>query len=481
MRQYFVTKRIVDSKNVENKQLLCNKEKLKGYFLQTSFYAETATVDENGGYIVLDFGKEMCGGIKIVTSYIHNKERTATVHVRFGESLSEVYAPLGEKNSVNHHAVRDLDFILTGHATQTVGETGYRFVRIDFYPGVKVELVAIIGTNEILNKRPIYKYEGNDKRIKKIYETAKRTVDLCTSSGLIWDGIKRDRCVWIGDLYPETLCLTAMYGRVKEVEDSITFEREKVKFNKDWMCGLNTYNAWWVCCFSEYCLRTKNGEFTSKHLDYLMEQINLFSKYIKDDGRMEFPAETRFFVDWPCSDCQEDVDLGARYIFMLAMKKAGELLKSIGENSSLADSLYENLKKGNSEVKYKKQVIGLKYLALGEISDTEYQKLIVNGADGFSTFMSYPILTAIASRDKELAINLMKEYYGAMLDKGATTFWEDFELSWKDGSGRIDRLPKKGQKDIHGDFGKYCYLGFRHSLCHAWSSGVNAFIKENCD
>jgi hypothetical protein len=65
-----------------------------------------------------------------------------------------------------------------------------------------------------------------------------------------------------------------------------------------------------------------------------------------------------------------------------------------------------------------------------------------------------------------------------MLDKGATTFWEDFDLAWVEGSGRIDEFPKNGEKDIHGDCGDYCYVGFRHSLCHGWSAGVIAFMKE---
>ena len=93
----------------------------------------------------------------------------------------------------------------------------------------------------------------------------------------------------------------------------------------------------------------------------------------------------------------------------------------------------------------------------------------------------HPFRTLKRGRDKALAIKLMKEYYSGMLSCGATTFWEDFDLEWLDGSGRIDELPKEGQKDIHGDFGKYCYKGFRHSLCHAWSSGVIKFIAENCD
>jgi hypothetical protein len=95
--------------------------------------------------------------------------------------------------------------------------------------------------------------------------------------------------------------------------------------------------------------------------------------------------------------------------------------------------------------------------------------------------MSYYILTAIASRDLSKAVDIMKEYYGAMLSIGATTFFEDFDIKWLDGSGRIDKFPKKNQKDIHGDFGAHCYCGYRHSLCHGWSSGVIRFIFDNKD
>ena len=75
---------------------------------------------------------------------------------------------------------------------------------------------------------------------------------------------------------------------------------------------------------------------------------------------------------------------------------------------------------------------------------------------------------------------MLKEYYGGMLSVGATTFWEDFDIDWLKNSGRIDKITPCDKKDIHGDFGAFCYKGFRHSLCHAWSCGVNAFIKENC-
>ena len=73
---------------------------------------------------------------------------------------------------------------------------------------------------------------------------------------------------------------------------------------------------------------------------------------------------------------------------------------------------------------------------------------------------------------------MLNDYYGAMLDLGATSFWEDFDISWAENAGRIDRLPRKGKKDVHGDFGAFCYKGFRHSFCHGWSSGVVPFLMN---
>ena len=127
----------------------------------------------------------------------------------------------------------------------------------------------------------------------------------------------------------------------------------------------------------------------------------------------------------------------------------------------------------------KKQIIGLKHYATGVLTDEEKAALVDGGARGMSTFMSYYILSAIASFDKKKAVEIMKEYYGGMLQRGATSFWEDFDVDWLKGSGRIDELPKEDQKDIHGDFGAFCYKGFRHSLCHGWSAGVIPFVKEN--
>jgi hypothetical protein len=97
-----------------------------------------------------------------------------------------------------------------------------------------------------------------------------------------------------------------------------------------------------------------------------------------------------------------------------------------------------------------------------------------------STFYGYYVLQARAlAGDYQGAMDCIRQYWGAMLDLGATTFWEDFDLDWTQNAGRIDELVPAGKKDIHGDFGNYCYKGFRHSLCHGWASGPTAWLSEH--
>ena len=280
--EHISIKRIVECKNIKNAEALMKNRETQVTLCENSYM----TVEEDGGYIILDFGKEMCGGIKIATINVKNERKCASIRVRFGESLTETSAELGEKNATNDHAPRDFMTFLSFMSTITVGNTGYRFVRIDFPAGAEITVKAILGTNQILKKRSKYAYRGEDKRIKEIFAAAKRTVDLCSSGDYIWDGVKRDRLVWIGDLYPEVLALTSMYGRVKAIESSLRFEREREKMDGIWMSTINTYNMWWVVCLAEYYFRV--GEevkpFVLTQIDYAEQLIALYDGYVDENG-----------------------------------------------------------------------------------------------------------------------------------------------------------------------------------------------------
>ncbi len=464
MKQNIYPIRIIESKLADNPQYLLHQKSL-----QISLSEAKVTSFAAGGHVILDFGKQMSGGVRILTF----SRNPAHVHIRFGESLTECCSTLGDsKNATNDHSLRDFTAILPMLSDMTFGETGFRFVRIDFLSDTKIK--SIIAVNHILNKAPIYRYEGQDDRIRAIYETAKRTVDLCAAKGYVWDGIKRDRLVWIGDIHPEMLALTTLYGRVRAIENSLDFIRKQTPL-PGWMNRYPMYSMWWIIILADYYERVPEAAFVQKQLPYLQALICQLNAHVEEDGTLNYPS---YFVDWPTKGTP-DVIHGARAINILATKKAISLLSQFGKATKEAELLLHKLLKIEIVPEHSKQVTALKFFVT-ELTDADRKRLADGRANGMSTFMSYYILKAVASFDKPLAIRMMKEYYGAMLDKGATTFWEDFDMQWIENSCRIDEFPKEGQQDIHGDFGAFCYKGFRHSLCHGWSAGVLRFIEEEC-
>ena len=461
MKEYILPERIIASEGVDTRNLL------KKQPLQIGLAERETTAFEDGQYVILDFGEEMCGGVRILT--YHSMQ--ISVRVRFGESLSECQSELGGKtNATNDHSSRDFTVNLPNYSDMTFGNTGFRFVRLDFSGHVRLK--SVLAVNHILKKQALYCYEGDDRLVKRIYSAAKRTVDLCASSGYVWDGVKRDRLVWIGDMSPEVLALTTLYGRLPCVERSLDFVKEQTPL-PGWMNNMPAYSLWWIIILSDYYERTGARNFTEKQMPYLEALICQIDGCVEDSGELAYPS---YFVDWPTHE-QVDEKAGVRAIGIIAMKKAISLLRRFDRDFSLAEAVLDRLLKIEIKVEKSKQVLGLKHFATG-LTEDDKKALVSGGAKGMSTFMSYYILKAVASFDRPKAVEMMKEYYGAMLDKGATTFWEDFDIEWANNSCRIDELPREGEKDIHGDFGAFCYVGFRHSLCHGWSAGVISFMEE---
>ena len=457
-------------KKIKEGYLLSGEENLiKRRALQIGLCERENVKAENGSYVILDYGLEINGGIRIL-SYLSENTR---IRVRFGESVSECSSELGgQKNATNDHALRDFYTNLQNYSDMTFGNTGFRFVRIDFYGDAEIK--SIVATNNILKKKQIYNYEGNDPQIAKIFGVAKRTIDLCAGQDYLWDGVKRDRLVWIGDSHPEMLALTTLYGSTSVLERSLDFIKDQTPLPY-WMNNMPMYSMWWIIILADYYKKTGREAFVKRQIKYLYGLVEQISTNVNEDGSL---AYTFLFVDWPTSG-QPDEEGGVRAINIMAMKSAIYLLEKFGKDTKTATATLNRLLLKKITVQKSKQVAGLKYFATG-LDECDRALLTNGGAKGMSTFMSYYILKAVASFDKKSAINMMKEYYGAMLSKGATTFWEDFDIEWANGSCRIDEMPKEGERDIHGDCGAFCYKGFRHSLCHGWSAGVIAFIKEEC-
>lgn len=434
--------------------------------------------------LLLDFATEMRGGLRIVTRSVALGDagkriavsQSATVRIRFGESVSECCAEIGEKNATNDHSPRDIRVQLVSMSDLAFGQTGFRFARIDLEdPDITLAILAIAADGVTLDLAPQYAYSGPDAQLSAIFAAARRTIDLCSAGDFVWDGVKRDRLVWIGDMHPEMLALTTLYGRTPMMDNSIRFLRDTTPLT-EWMCNIPTYSAWWIIVLTDYYRMTGCIDLVQENAQYALGIVRRFLSYIKPDGRITASG----LVDWPTHGTPDEPAGFHAIVLAMAQKAAWLFDEADVPGADEAGELSRRLLLTPINVTHSMAVAGLKFFALGKLDESDIALLREQGENGLSTFMSYYILTAYAHYfGVEQATQILKTYYMGMLSRGATTFWEDFHLSWLEGSGRIDEMPRHGERDLHGDYGAFCYIGLRHSLCHAWSTGIIRYLAEN--
>ena len=426
---------------------------------------------QKGAYIVLDFGKELCGGVRLITG---GMDGAAQFRITLGESLTEACSTIGEKNATNDHSPRDFQAVIPGLSDLTFGLSGFRFARIELLTQEHVFIRNIYGVNTL----PCFEKEGeivsNDSELNRIIDTAAYTLKLNLQNGYIWDGIKRDRLVWSGDLHQEILLSLYLYGDNPYIQNSLSFLKAE-NAPTEWINGIPSYSAWWVINLCDYCTLSGNRLFFRENQAYARAVVENFNRCIDDRGNIDFsvsPHWMPYFLDWPTLDTP-DAKIGtAALIIYMARKYLQQ------EENACCRQIINKLSPYLEMDCVYKQTRAFQILA-GRDPAGQADFLEKDGAAGFSTFMAYYILKADALAGGKKILPIIKEFFGGMLSRGATTFWEDFDIAWLEGSGRIDEFPKPGQKDIHGDFGAFCYEGLRHSLCHGWSSGVLAFIIEH--
>jgi hypothetical protein len=97
---------------------------------------------------------------------------------------------------------------------------------------------------------------------------------------------------------------------------------------------------------------------------------------------------------------------------------------------------------------------------LSQVGHTKYSGLII------SPYYNYYVISAIAEMGHRAdALDWIRQYWGGMVDEGATSFWEGYDPSWY-------------KDDAHGSLQADNKSGYRVSLAHGWSSGVTPWLME---
>lgn len=436
-------------------------------------------VMKSGASVVLDFGVELQGGIEVFTG-IQPDKAPVPVRVRFGESVSEVMHRVGEKGATNDHAIREEVVNLPWLGKRRIGETGFRFVRLDLeVPKREVVIQEIRAVLEVRDIPYLGSFRCNDGRLNRIWDVGAWTVHL-NMQDFLWDGIKRDRLVWVGDMHPEWRTIAAVFGPNDIVPETLDLIAG-ITPHTEWMNGISSYSMWWVIIQDEYWRRYGDAAYLRKHEAYLTGLLGKLLLYADKEGREKLDGHR--FLDWPSSENPAAIHAGLQALMVMTLEAGARIMTDL-ENPDLAalcTATATKMKGHVPEVNGSKQAAAL--LALGglrEAGEVNRSVLKPGGSKGVSTFYGYYVLEAMAlAGDVEGGQALIRDYWGAMLDLGATSFWEDFNIEWLPNAAGITEPVPVGKKDIHGDFGAYCYENLRHSLCHGWASGPTAWLSRH--
>ncbi len=423
---------------------------------------------------VLDFGREIHGGIQLGQGMVKDKS-PLPLKVVFGESVVEAM-----ESPDQDHAIHDTIILLPWYGNNEVGTTGFRFVRIEMVKKntewlcTNIKAIVLIQDLEYLGS-----FNSGDDLLNKIWETGAYTAHLCLQDYL-WDGIKRDRLVWIGDMHVETVVLSHLFGYNATIEKSLDFVRDNTPL-PGWMNGISSYSLWWVIIQEYWYFMFSRRDYLKQQRDYLKGLVKQMLQCVNESGKEVLP-ETRF-LDWSTAENKDAIHSGLQSLLYWALTCAENLLRELDELdlANQCSKVREQMKKYQPPEHLVKQSRALGVIAGLEnpvkVNEECFKK---DPLMGLSTFYGFYVLQARAmAGDREGGLDLIRNYWGPMLKMGATTFWEHFDIRWLEDSVPIDEVVPPGKKSIHRDFGEHCYVGLRHSLCHGWAAGPTAWLIQH--
>ena len=431
--------------------------------------------------VLLDFGREICGSVRIITWHVTNPADPQKLHIRFGESVGEALTDIGVSNATNDHAMRDMYIRVPNWSNTETNETGFRFVYIELCdPDSFVDIMAAEGILKFRDLQRIGNFECSDELLNRIWDTAVWTTHL-NMQEYLWDGIKRDRLVWAGDTLTETRTILDTFGANEVLPLSFDYSRDFTLSN-GWMNGMPSYSMWWILSQYRYYMASGDLGYLRQQKPYMREILGRYESMIGEDGKELVSGGTQFLDHFDLGR-PDAVHSGHQGLLIMALDKAVYLMNQIGEKEEAAKAAEaaKKLRKYVPPLTGSKPAEGLTVAAGIRDAEKTYDKLIgVDGARGFSAFLSLYTLEAfnMAGHFDE-ALQAIRDYWGGMLSLGATSFWEEFDVDWLKDAGRIDEIVPEGRIDVHGTYGSSCFVKYRHSLCHGWCSTPAPWMVEH--
>lgn len=421
--------------------------------------------------ILLDFGREVTGRLELQSG----SDTPAEVTVQYGESEAE--AKLEPFLGID-------PVYIAPHGTAYGPKSAFRYAIVRFTGGKQTRFRSIRLDGIAYPVKYQGSFESSDAALNKMWAIGAYTAHLCMQDD-IWDAPKRDRASYSGDLNVSEKTIDDVFGDHFLLEDTLNHLLGPAPVNR-YVDGISGYSAFWVIDEKDYYLHTGSMQ-QLKHVHARMVQLlaymekGLNQQHLFSDDKHGWP-----FVDWSAemSGYTPQTRMAIQFEYYSAFKDAAYLLdilhdqknaehmrqvagelKTAAQQSmldaqgSFGDRWQPNAYAVLSGVANPDQYAAIWHNSLSTVGHIQYPRFTI------TPYYNFYVVTAMAKMGhRKAALNWIRQYWGGMMDEGATSYWEGYDPTWFKGS------------DFHQSLQADNTSGFFVSLAHGWSSGVTPWL-----
>jgi len=433
--------------------------------------------------ILIDFGKELNGYLQFE---IYVKEKGVILDFNFFEGIQD------GKIQYTYPLNNSFRYITAGNGKEeyrTFVRHGFRYCFLtirNLNSDLKIRYIrTILSTFPVRN---IGEFKCSDELLNKIWEVGRWTLRMCMEDTFI-DCPAYEQTHWVGDARNEMLINYVTYGSYDLARHclqqvAISLERSDITEShvpSGWQNLLPAWSFLWMLACYEYYLYTGDFDFVKKIYPSLKKNVEGIKKYINEKGLFSIDAWN--MLDWAPMDTPAGIVTHNNCFIAGALDATAKLAKILNKKEDV--KMYINLRKniiqginkycwnekrkayvdclkadGKQSEVISQQTNTIAYLydcvptkrikyVLKLILPDKNIKNIVRAGSPF--FMFFTLEALAKSKNYKKMIELIKEKWGFMIEKGATTFWETFPGFEKN--------------------------RWTRSWCHAWSSAPTYFLS----
>ena len=423
--------------------------------------------------IILDFGRNANGRLHFVS----DSNSPATVTVQYGESEAEAFKQpyLGENA-----------LLIPAHGSAYAPKSTFRYAIVRFVGGEKLRFKAI--DNQLIYYPVKYQgfFESSDPKLNLMWTIGAYTAHLCMQDD-IWDAPKRDRGRWMGDLDVSGRTIDDVFGDHFLMDDTLDRLMGPAPIRQH-VDGIAGYSAFWITGEAEYYRHTGSKQQLMSFHERLVQLMRYMEGELDNRNLYVNNHKSWPFVDWSpeLNGDTPEARRGTQLEYIAAFTQGVYLLNEMGdkENAQLFAKKLDDLKAAAQQYLLDKQTdsFGSRWqvnamavlsgaanssqygdiwkASLASVGKIKYNALII------TPYYNYYVISAMAKMGHRAeALDWIRQYWGGMVDEGATSFWEGYDPAWY-------------KDDAHGSLQADNMSGYRVSLAHGWSSGVTPWLME---